>query len=54
MRELLRRGALIATDETGVAVVEQKHIDDAIRELVIAGGSLTRSLLGATQVAESG
>jgi hypothetical protein len=54
MRELLRRAALIATDETGLAVVNQKHIDDAIRELVIAGGSLTRSLLGATQVAESG
>jgi hypothetical protein len=52
MRELLRRAALIATDEAERPVVEQRHLDEAIRELVITGGSLTRSLLGATEVGE--
>jgi hypothetical protein len=50
MRELLRRAALIASDEQRLATVEQRHLDAAIREIVVMGGSLTRSLLGATQV----
>jgi hypothetical protein len=49
MRELLRRAALIASDEGAHPnKVEQCHVDDALRELVIDGGPLTRSLLGAT------
>jgi ATP-dependent 26S proteasome regulatory subunit len=50
MRELLRRAALIASDEQRLAIVEQRHLDAAIHEIVVTGGSLTRSLLGATQV----
>jgi ATP-dependent 26S proteasome regulatory subunit len=50
MRELLRRAALIATDEDAGGVVEERHLDEAIHELVVAGGAITRSLLGATQI----
>jgi hypothetical protein len=50
MRELLRRAALVASDENTAGVVELRHLDEAIRELVVTGGSLTRSLLGATQL----
>ena len=52
MRELLRRAALIATDEGTHGVVEERHLDEAMRELVVAGGPLTRSLLGATKLGE--
>jgi ATP-dependent 26S proteasome regulatory subunit len=50
MRELLRRAALIASDEAEPIVVEERHVDLALHELVVAGGPLTRSLLGATSV----
>jgi hypothetical protein len=48
VRELLRRAALIASDEGSESKVSQRHVDDALRELVVDGGPLTRSLLGAT------
>src|SRR5690606_21087398 len=47
MRELLRKAALFAADEPGKVAVSDRHIDDAMRELVLDGGQLTRSLLGA-------
>jgi ATP-dependent 26S proteasome regulatory subunit len=53
MRELLRRAALIASDEDGPTVVEDRHLDEALHELVVAGGALTRSLLGATELKPS-
>jgi hypothetical protein len=52
MKELLRRAALIAADETpdnddkSIRVAE-RHVDQALRELVVDGGELTQSLLGA-------
>lgn len=50
MRELLRRAALIASDENGPVEVDDWHLDEAMHELVVGGGSLTRSLSGATQL----
>jgi hypothetical protein len=46
IRELLRRAALVAADETGDTAVEDRHIDSALHELLVLGGGLTRSLLG--------
>jgi ATPase family protein associated with various cellular activities (AAA) len=47
IRELLRRAALIAAEESGPISVKDRHVDEALHELVIAGGELTKSLLGA-------
>jgi hypothetical protein len=49
MRELLRRAALFAADEGDLLVVEDRHLEEALHELVVEGGPLTRSLLGASQ-----
>ena len=49
IRELLRRAALFAADE-GACVVGDKHVDVALHELVVEGGKLTHSLLGATAI----
>lgn len=48
IRELLRRAALFAADETPerTPIVEDRHLDEALRELVLSGGQLTRNLLG--------
>jgi hypothetical protein len=53
MRELLRRAALFAADE-GLRAVADKHIDVALQELVVEGGKLTHSLLGASGLAPAG
>jgi ATP-dependent 26S proteasome regulatory subunit len=47
IRELLRKAALLAADDPGELVVTDAHVDEAIRELVVKGGDLTKSLLGA-------
>jgi cell division protease FtsH len=49
IRELLRKAAIFAADETsdGDLLVRQQHMDEALAELVVAGGALTHSLLGA-------
>jgi hypothetical protein len=44
IRELLRRAALFAADDA--APVGERHLDEALHELVVQGGALTRSLLG--------
>ena len=46
IRELLRRAALFAAEEGGEFVVEDRHLEEALRELVICGDELTKSLLG--------
>lgn len=46
IRELMRKAALFAADEHPEAVVTDHHIDEALRELVVDGGQLTKSLLG--------
>lgn len=50
VRELIRRAAVFAADEEagpGELVVRDHHLDEALGELLVAGGALTQSLLGA-------
>jgi hypothetical protein len=49
IRELLRKAAVVAAEENGDSplVVRDRHLDEALAELLIAGGALTKSLLGA-------
>ena len=42
---MMRKAALFAADESS-ETVEDRHLDEAIHELVVEGGSLTQSLLG--------
>jgi cell division protease FtsH len=47
IRELLRKAALFAADESeGAIVVRGPHLDSALHELVVEGGQLTKSFLG--------
>jgi hypothetical protein len=48
IRELLRKAALFAADENGAGplVVRGSHLDEALHDLVIEGGELTKTLLG--------
>jgi hypothetical protein len=45
IRELMRKAALFAADESNSSV-EDRHLDEAIHELVVEGGLLTQSFLG--------
>ncbi|GCE16496.1 AAA family ATPase [Dictyobacter kobayashii] len=50
IRELLRKAALISADENHEhmhIVIEDSHINAALRELIIEGGEITKQLLGA-------
>jgi ATP-dependent 26S proteasome regulatory subunit len=46
IRELLRKAALFAADDGSELAVTNRHLDDALHELVVQGGELTQSLLG--------
>ncbi|HEV3164708.1 MAG TPA: AAA family ATPase [Isosphaeraceae bacterium] len=46
IRELLRKAALFAVDDSNEIVVADRHLDEALHELVVQGGDLTKSLLG--------
>jgi ATPase family associated with various cellular activities (AAA) len=46
VRELLRKAALFAADEGEELVVRDRHLDEALRDLLIEGGELTKRLLG--------
>jgi ATPase family associated with various cellular activities (AAA) len=47
IRELLRKAALFAADGSDGIVVQDRHLDEALHELLVEGGILTKSLLGA-------
>ena len=47
IRELMRKAALFAADDGGELDVKAKHFDEALHEMVVQGGDLTKSLLGA-------
>jgi hypothetical protein len=51
IRELLRKAALFAADDPGEIQIESRHFDEALHEMVVEGGALTRSLLGASTAA---
>jgi ATP-dependent 26S proteasome regulatory subunit len=46
IRELLRKAALFAADESDELVVRDQQLDEALQDLVVEGGKLTESLLG--------
>jgi hypothetical protein len=48
IRELLRKAALFAADDGGALDVKAKHFDEALHEMVVEGGDLMKSLLGAS------
>jgi hypothetical protein len=41
-----RKAALFAADERAEIIVEDRHLDQALHELFVEGGDLTKSLLG--------
>ncbi len=47
IRELLRKAALFAADDGAELAIAAKHFDEALHEMVVEGGDLTKSLLGA-------
>jgi AAA+ superfamily predicted ATPase len=46
IRELLRKTALFAADDGGDLDLREKNFDDALHEMIVEGGDLTKSLLG--------
>jgi cell division protease FtsH len=48
IRELLRKAAVFAAEDADIGdlLIRQQHLDEALAELVVAGGALTHSLLG--------
>jgi len=48
--ELMRKAALFAAPDGAPIVVKAHHIDEALHELVIVGGTLTKSLLGFKEI----
>jgi hypothetical protein len=53
IKELLRRAALFAADE-GAGALAERHVDDALRELLADRDRLTRTLLGASGAKAAG
>jgi len=53
IRELLRKAAVFAAEDApdGAVVVRPPHLEEALTDLVVAGGSLTHSLLGSSRPA---
>jgi hypothetical protein len=49
IRELMRKAALFAVDEGDQILICDRHVDEALYELVELGGELTQSILGASQ-----
>jgi hypothetical protein len=46
IKELLRRATLLAAEEGGELVVTDRHVSEALDELLVASGTLTMRLLG--------
>jgi cell division protease FtsH len=49
IRELLRKAAVLAAEDNGTGpelVVTDRHLEEATAELLVAGGALTKTLLG--------
>jgi cell division protease FtsH len=53
IRELLRKAAVYAAEDNGEAplTVRDRHLEEGLTDLLIAGGPLTKSLLGVTGTA---
>jgi ATP-dependent 26S proteasome regulatory subunit len=48
--ELMRKAALFAAPESDPIIIEDRHMDEAMHELVIVGGTLTKALLGSKDI----
>lgn len=48
IRELLRKAALFAADDGDQLEITSTHFDEALHEMLVEGGELTKSLLGAS------
>lgn len=48
--ELMRKAALFAAPDGDPIVIKDRHLDEAMHEMVVAGGSLTKSLLGSKDI----
>jgi hypothetical protein len=46
IQELFRKAAIFAAPEGSPIAIEDKHLDDALHELVFVGGAMTKALLG--------
>jgi cell division protease FtsH len=46
IKELLRRATIFAAEEGGELVVTDRHVNEALNELLVSGGALTLRLLG--------
>jgi ATP-dependent 26S proteasome regulatory subunit len=46
IRELFRKAAVFAADGEGALELREPHFNEALHEMVVEGGQLTRSLLG--------
>jgi hypothetical protein len=53
---LLRKAAVFAAEEDGgpELVIRDRYLEEALGELLVAGGPLTQSLLGATRTSQNG
>ena len=49
IKELLRRATLLAAEEGGELVLTDRHVFEALDELLVAGGTLTMRLLAASR-----
>lgn len=58
IRELLRKAAVVAAEDapdgTGSLAVTDRHLEEATAELLVAGGPLTKTLLGVDQSGAAG
>jgi len=50
INELMRKAALFAAPDGDPIVVADRHLDEALHEMVVAGGNLTKSLLGSRDI----
>jgi hypothetical protein len=46
----MRKAALFAAPDGDPIVVKDSHLDEAMHEMVIVGGSLTKNLLGSHDI----
>jgi cell division protease FtsH len=53
IREMLRNAAVLAAEDGEEIVVDDRHVEAALHELLVEGGALTQSLLGATRRSRS-
>ncbi len=48
--ELIRKAALFAAPDGDPIVVKDSHLDEAMHQMIVVGGNLTKSLLGSREI----